>query len=103
MITILLQHFIFELCIEELFDKLNKNFGWLNWNIKIKSIGDSIKIRISGANREVMLTKCIVESKKDNTLILRSEDYPHHIWITVTDGKITDIKGDENTIMTIFM
>jgi len=103
MITLLLRHVIFEACIEEFFDKLNKNFGWLNWSVKIQSVGDSVKIRITGAKREVILTRCIVESKDDTTIILRSEDYPHHIWITVENGKIIDLKGDEKTMLDIFM
>lgn len=103
MIRLLLQHVIFEACIEQVFDGLNRNFGWLNWNIKIQSVGDCVRLRVSGLKHEVILSKCVVESKVDNTMVIRSEDHPRHIWIDVNDGKITNIRGDEKAIADIFM
>ena len=103
MIRVLFQHFIFEVCLEQFFDRLNRNFGWLNWKIKVHAVGDSIKIRVSGLNYDVVLTKCIVESKDGNKMVIRSEDSPRHIWIDIEDGKITNISGDENAIIDTFM
>ena len=103
MIRLLLQHVIFEACIDQFFQRLTLNFGWLNWDVKIQSVGDWIKIRVSGLNYDVILTKCIVESKEGNKMILRSEDSLTHIWIEVEYGRITNISGDEQTIIDTFM
>lgn len=103
MIKLLFKHFIFEACIEQLFDGLNRNFGWLNWNIKIQSVGDCVKLRVSGLNYDVFLTKCVVESKDNDKMVIRSEDHPRHFWIDVEYGRITNIRGDEKVILDTFM
>lgn len=103
MIKILIQHIVFEACLENFFDILNKNFGWLNLNIKIYDIGDCIKIRVSGMKYDIVLKKCIVQSKVGDTMRVRCEDNPRFIWIDVEHGKITNISGDESTIHEIFM
>ena len=103
MIRLLVQHVIFEVCLEQFFDKLMENFGWLNWSIKIQSVGDHIKIRVSGLKYDVILTKCIVESKDGNKMVVRSEDSPRHIWIDIENGRITNISGDEKAILETFM
>jgi hypothetical protein len=36
-------------------------------------------------------------------MIVRCEDYPRHIWLEVTDGSITNIYGDEQVIIDVFM
>jgi len=103
MIRLLIQHAIFEVCIEQLFDKLMANFGWLNWSVKIQSVGDHLKIRVSGLKYDVVLTKCVVQSKDGDKMIIRSEDNPRHIWITIEQGKIVNIAGDEKVIIDTFM
>ena len=103
MIRILLQYVVFEVCLERFFDTLTKNFGWLNLDVKIYAVGDYIKIRVSGLNYDVILKKCIVESKEGNKMRVRCEDNPRFIWIDIEHGKITNIAGDENVIFDTFM
>lgn len=103
MIKVLFQHVVFEACLDQFFDNLIKNFGWLNWDIKIYSVGDCVKIRVSGLNYDIMLKKCVIESKEGTKMVVRSEDHPRKVWIEVEDGRISNIRGDEKAIMDIFM
>lgn len=106
MIKLLLQHVIFEVCLYQLFNRLDTNFGWIRWNAnihKIQSVGDCIQMRVNGRLKETILRKCVVESKSKNKMIIRCEDHPRHIWLEVTDGIITNIYGDEKVIIDIFI
>ena len=103
MIKLLVHHVIFEACIEQFFDKLIANFGYLNCNIKIHSVGDHLKIRVSGLTYDIILTKCIIQSKDGDKMVIRSEDNPRHVWLTIEHGKIINITGDEKVITDTFM
>lgn len=103
MIKLLIQHVIFEVCLYQLFDKLDANFGWMRWNTKAQSVGDCIQVRIHGKSKELILRKTVVESKTKNKMIIRCEEYPKYIWVEITDGIVTNIYGDEKVILDVFI
>ena len=103
MIKTLLQHSILELCINQFFDQVNKNFPIARFNVNIHHVGDYIKIIISGFDRIITLTHCKIERKEGDIVYIECNDFSEPLTLIVVNGSITDIKGSYDVICDNFL
>lgn len=103
MIKVLLKHNLLEYCIDYVFDQICTNFMLLKFDAIMHSVGDHLRISVTGFNRLIVLQHCKIEKKEDDTVFITCTDFSDPLTLIIRDGSLIDIKGPYDVICDNFL
>jgi hypothetical protein len=93
MIKVALKHWIYEFCIDKIFDGIRENFQ-LYEGLHTLSLGDHLELKILIEDGEIVFKKCNVVYKKGTKHILVTHDLEVPVYLVIKDGTIYNITGE---------